>query len=332
MSSPTVSLDVLRTLHRIHKQLADLKDRRDRGPRQIRAGEAGIKQREDEVNKLREELKTMRKNIDQKQLQMKSNEQKIKDLDTKLNMAASNREYQILKDQIAADKMANSVLEDEIIEMMEQVDAFQLKIAEAEGVLKTTQEKVAASRKTVEGQAASIQGDIVRLEAELKQCEAELPEGIRETYLRLVGKKGEDALAEVVDGACGGCCQQVPAERAVQHSPLAAQFLPDLRAAAVYCGGKVRLQEPYPRASAINSAAPCSNNTLATLRPSDSASSTVPLCVASSFRVPAGSSTRPVRTSRSPSIRPQAAMGAMQPPCNTASIARSAFTAACVGG
>jgi predicted nucleic acid-binding Zn-ribbon protein len=210
MPAPTVSLDVLRTLHRIHKQLTDLKDRRDRGPRQIRAGEAGIKQREDDLNKLREELKTMRKTIDQNQLQMKSSEQKTKELDAKLNMAASNREYQILKDQIAADKMANSVLEDEIIEMMEQVDAFQLKIVEAEGVFKATQEKVAASRKAVEEHAAAIQEDILRLEAELKQREAELPDGIRETYLRLVGKKGEDGLAEVVDGACGGCCQQVP--------------------------------------------------------------------------------------------------------------------------
>ncbi len=210
MPSPTVSLDVLRTLHRIHKQLTDLKDRRDRGPRQILAGDAGIKQREDELNQVREELKTMRKNIDQQQLQMKSNEQKIKDLDTKLNTAATNREYQILKDQIAADKMANSVLEDEIIEMMEQIDAFRPKIAEAESVVKTTREKVAAGRKTVESQADSILGDIARLEAELKQSEAELPERIRETYLRLVGKKGEDALAAVVDGACSGCYQQVP--------------------------------------------------------------------------------------------------------------------------
>ena len=210
MSSPTVSLDVLRTLHRIHKQLTDLKDRRDRGPRQIIAGDAGIKQREDELNRVREELKTMRKNIDQQQLQMKSNEQKIKDLDTKLNTAATNREYQILKDQIAADKMANSVLEDEIIEMMEQIDAFRPKIAEAEGVVTMTREKVAAGRKTVESQADSILGDIVRLEAELKQSEAELPERIRETYLRLVGKKGEDALAAVTDGACSGCYQQVP--------------------------------------------------------------------------------------------------------------------------
>ena len=119
---------------------------------------------------------------------------------------------------------------------MEQVDAFQPKIAAAEGVLKTTQEKVAASRKLFEDQAASIEDDIVRLEAELKQCEAELPEDIRETYRRLVGKRGEDALAEVVDGACGGCCQQVPRQRAGEHPSLAAQLLPVLWAAAVYCG------------------------------------------------------------------------------------------------
>jgi uncharacterized protein len=209
MSTTTVSLDVLRTLHRIHKQLADLKNRRDRGPRQIRAGEAEIKQREAELTRLREELKSMRKNTDQKQLQMKSNELKIKDLGVKLNLAASNREYQILKDQIAADKMANSVLEDEIIEMMEQADAFAPKIAEAEAAVKTMQEKVAETRTVVATQSASILADITRLEAELKQCEAELPDAIREPYLRMAKKLGEDALAVVVDDACGGCCQQI---------------------------------------------------------------------------------------------------------------------------
>lgn len=210
MAAPTVNLDVLRTLHRIHKQLADLRERRDRGPRQVRAHEVGVKQRDEELNKLREDLKAARKGVDQKQLQMKTGEQKIKDLATKLNMAATNKEYQILKDQIAADKMANSVLEDEILEMMEQLDAFGPKIAEAEKVLKVTQEKLAAARADVERQAALIQGDIDRLEGELRTTEAELPDDIREDYLRRARQHGDDALAEVVDGACGGCFQQVP--------------------------------------------------------------------------------------------------------------------------
>jgi predicted nucleic acid-binding Zn-ribbon protein len=211
MSTPaTVNLDVLRTLHRIHRQLTDLKDRRERGPRQIHAFEVGVKQREEDLTKVREELKSARKAIDQKQLQMKTNEQKIKDLGTKLNMAATNKEYQILKDQIAADTMANSVLEDEILEMMDQLDTFGPRIAEAEKVLKTTQEKLAGAQAEVKQQASLIQGDIDRLEGELVQCEGELPEEARQNYHRMAKNKGEDALAEVVDGACGGCYSQVP--------------------------------------------------------------------------------------------------------------------------
>ncbi len=141
---------------------------------------------------------------------MKTGEQKIKDVGTKLNMAATNKEYQILKDQIAADTMANSVLEDEILEMMEQLDAFGPKIAEADKVLKTTQDKLAAARADVQQQAAAIQGDIDRLEGELVQLESELPEAVRENYLRRARSHGEDALAEVVDGACSGCFSQVP--------------------------------------------------------------------------------------------------------------------------
>ena len=165
---------------------------------------------------------------------MKSNEQKIKDLDTKLNTAATNREYQILKDQIAADKMANSVLEDEIIEMMEQVDAFQLKDRRGRfGCSRRHKEKVAASRKLFRTQSVSIENGIVCLEAELKQSGSRIAgRHIPETYQRLVGKKGEDALPEVIDGALRRLLSTGYRQRAGEYPSLAAQLLPELWAAA----------------------------------------------------------------------------------------------------
>ena len=140
---------------------------------------------------------------------MKTNEQKIKDLGTKLNMAATNKEYQILKDRIAADKMANSVLEDEILERMGQINAFGPKIAESEKLLKTTQEKLAAAHTKVEQQAYTIQADIDRLEVELSKWKANCRKRFARTIC-VARDQGEDALAEVVNGACGGCFQQVP--------------------------------------------------------------------------------------------------------------------------
>lgn len=209
-TDPNVSLEILRTLHRIHRQLNDLRERQERGPKQIRAAEAGVKYREDELSRFRDELKTMRKNADARQLQLKTNEAKIKDLRTKLNTAASNREYQILKEQIAADEMANSVLEDEIIEAFEKIDAFGPNIAEAEAALTTMREKAAQVHAEVDRQLPLITGDVERLEAELKKAEAELPPLVRDSYQRIVRGRGEDALAEVADGVCGGCNQQVP--------------------------------------------------------------------------------------------------------------------------
>jgi predicted nucleic acid-binding Zn-ribbon protein len=210
-SSPTSGdLNVLRTLHRIHRQLGDLKERRGRGPKQVLAGEAAVKHREEELAKLRDQAKETRKGADQKQLQLRGNEEKIKDLKRKLNMAASNREYQILKEQIAADEMANSVLEDEIIELLEQVDGFQPTIAEAEVNLATMRANAAKIQAKADEQYPLIQADIDRLEGELLKCEEDLPETVRAVYRRLARSKGEDALAAVTDGCCGGCNQQVP--------------------------------------------------------------------------------------------------------------------------
>jgi uncharacterized protein len=209
-SDSNVSVGILRTLHRLHRQLSDLRERLDRGPKQIRASEANVKRLEEDLARLREELKSTRKGADLKQLQLKGTEEKIKDLQRKLNMATSNREYQILKEQIAADEMANSVLEDEILEVLEEADAQGSKIAEAEIALAAARDKTAEIRAQMGKQEPYLLHDIQRLEGELRQCEADLPPTVREAYQRMVRQRGEDALAAVVDGCCGGCNQQVP--------------------------------------------------------------------------------------------------------------------------
>ena len=137
----------------------------------------------------------MRVAADQKQLQLKAGEQKIKDHRLKLNAAASNREYQILKEQIAADEMTNSVLEDEIIEALVKIDEFQAKVVAAEAALAAAREKARQVHEDVDRQQPLLQGDLRRLERELKECETSLPPTVREVYKRVVRQKGEDALA-----------------------------------------------------------------------------------------------------------------------------------------
>ena len=206
---PNIGTSVLRTLHRLHRQLSDLTERLQRGPRQVRAAEANVQHREELLAKTKAEAKSLRMAADQHQLQLKSGEDKVKELRRKLNAAASNREYQAFMEQIAADEMANSVLADEILEALEKIDVFQKSVAEAETGLGAAKERAQQIRGEVAQQEPLLQADVARLEAELQQSEATLPKDVRESYQRIVRGKGEDALAMVENQYCGGCNQQI---------------------------------------------------------------------------------------------------------------------------
>jgi predicted nucleic acid-binding Zn-ribbon protein len=208
-SSPNSGSTVLRTLHRLQRQLTDLTDRLSRGPKQIQATEANVKRCEDELEKTKAEAKSLRMMADQKQLQLRTQEDKAKDLQTKLNTATNNREYQAFREQIAAAKMARSVLEDEILEAMEKADGFQKNIAEAEAVVVAAKKRSAEVQAKVAEEQQPLRADVERITAELRETESALPEDIQETYNRIVRQKGEDALATVEDQYCRGCNQQI---------------------------------------------------------------------------------------------------------------------------
>ncbi len=204
-----VTAAALRELHRIHRQLSDVRERRERGPKQIKAREANLARLGDELAKLQADHKAARMRSDQKQLLLKSGEEKIANLKAKLNAATSNREYQALKEQIAADQMAGSVLADEILESLEKIDELSAQIAEQQQKIAASKEELAKAQQAVRDQAGTLDSELKRLEGELRTAEAQLPADFRESYQRVVNSKQEDAMAEVQGEFCGGCYQQL---------------------------------------------------------------------------------------------------------------------------
>ena len=118
----------LKRLHELHLRLQELQQQLEHGPRQVKARQQILASKQAEIDAFKAELKQARMLADQKNLQLKTNESKIADLKAKLNQATSNREFDIIRSQIDADMMANSVLEDEILEVLEKVDQIQQKI------------------------------------------------------------------------------------------------------------------------------------------------------------------------------------------------------------
>jgi predicted nucleic acid-binding Zn-ribbon protein len=199
----------LRDLHRIHQQLRDLRERAARGPKQIKAHETNVARLDVEVNEGRNQVKAARVAADTKQLSLKAGETKIEDLRRKLNACTSNREYQALLEQIAADEMANSVLADEILETLEKVDTLKAQATEMETRLAKAREELAKVQQAVRAQQDTLEAEVVRVEGELRVAETGLPGDLRDAYQRVVKSKGSDAMSQVEGTSCGGCCSTI---------------------------------------------------------------------------------------------------------------------------
>lgn len=209
-SQTNVTTETLRTLHRVRHQLDDLNERLARGPRVVRAHQANVERLEADLQKLRDEALALRIATDDKQNQLASGETAVAKRREQLQASASNREFQALQDEIAAAQKANEVLEIEILEAMEKLDASEQRIEQAVAAVAKGREEAEKAAENTAKQEPHIRGDIERLRAELQRCEAELPAEFRETYQRVIRHKGEDALAPVQGEYCGGCNQHVP--------------------------------------------------------------------------------------------------------------------------
>lgn len=205
----SISASVLQTLHRIHRQKTDLTGQLEKGPRQIQAAKNKIEAAKKTLEEIREKQKHLRMDADRRQLQLREREQRIASLEGKMNAAKENREYQTLKEQIAADRQANNVLSDEILELLEQVDVVHAQIEPAQQHITTSEAELKDVEKRVTERMQLVEADLKRVLAELATVEGQLSGDFRKDYERLVLLRGEDGIAETEGNCCGGCYQML---------------------------------------------------------------------------------------------------------------------------
>lgn len=205
----------LKDLHQLHLKLADAKRGLDRGPKRIASCEKAIAAQQKQIADLQEQLKTLRMAVDKKNLQLNTNEGNIQNLKAKLNQASSNREYEIIDSQIKADTVANSTLEDEILEAMGKVDAMNQTIADAEAESKSLQEKKQQTVDQITADKPGLLKTVDAVQEQLAEAEKIIPSTIKVDYTRLVQTHGADALAAVSGMACQCCYEEITRQKLV---------------------------------------------------------------------------------------------------------------------
>lgn len=204
--------EALHKLHRIHQQLTSLRDQLARGPKQVQAARANVDRLKQRQENIYQKYQQSRISSDEKQLQLKTAEDRITDMKRKRNECSTNKEFQTLIEQIAADEMATSVLSDEILELMEKTDEHKIVSDEATVQVDKATDEMEIFRKRVDDQRDSLETEIARQTSELVEAERALPIEIKVEYDRVVKARGEDALATIDEEMCGGCYQLITSQ------------------------------------------------------------------------------------------------------------------------
>jgi predicted nucleic acid-binding Zn-ribbon protein len=205
----------LQRLHEALLQLREVTEQLERGPRQVRAREQLVAKTSEQLAAKREALKRAKADADRKALELKSNEVKIADLQRKLNAASSNREYDLLRGHLEADSVANSVLEDEILEALEVVDRLQMELAEAEAHAERARRERDQWAEKVAGAEAGLRAQAEQLKSAVLAAERVLTGDAAVQYRRLHDAYGADALAAVDGKVCTHCHVAIPPQARV---------------------------------------------------------------------------------------------------------------------
>ncbi len=206
-----MSLDfgLLQTLHRMLRQLTDIEDRMRRGPMKVKVVETNETSfAADEADCLAKQ-EELRRSSNDKTMQLNEREAKIDDMKNKLNTCDSNKEFQLLKDRIAADLQANSVLQDEILELLERLDVVNADVAQAKANHQKAKDETTAMRERVKLELSELNAEKDRVTGELAEGEKALPTAMMEDYRRLVRLKGENAFAISMIDTCDNCNQRL---------------------------------------------------------------------------------------------------------------------------
>ncbi len=197
----------LQTLHRILIQISDLKGQIERCPRRERVAEQAEAAAAQTAADLKATWLQTKKLADEKQLQLRQREARLNTLLGQRNASTNNREYQLLTDQMAADKQANAVLSDEILELLERLDTLEAQQQEAKKTVESAKAELQRVRKDVAEKVAKLESELQRVTGELGLEEKRLSPDALPEFRRNVPKLGENALAGTEGETCGHCHQ-----------------------------------------------------------------------------------------------------------------------------
>ncbi len=202
-------IDVLKRVQSLKNKIEELEASQERRKQDVQKKKDLIEEENALAEKKKEEKVTVQKDIDRKELDLKTNEGEIAKYNVQLNSIKTNKEYSALITEIGSKKADMSILEDEILDTMSRLEIANQGLEKATENLKNEEQSLKDLINSVDAEVKETDTEIEKIKGEQNKYIDLLDEHSLNSYNRLSNIKGGKAIVPVVGNVCGGCSMNI---------------------------------------------------------------------------------------------------------------------------
>ncbi|MCG2710759.1 MAG: C4-type zinc ribbon domain-containing protein [Candidatus Omnitrophica bacterium] len=203
-------IEALKELQKIDVEIFKIRTDLEEKPQKIKKIEDDFNALYRSLKELEDVLKKMQLEHKEKELELQSKEDVVKKQKGQLYQVKTNKELYSLQLEINKENADNSLLEDEIIVIMEKVDKFKRLITQEKAKLAQEQVKLNKNKADIEVDIRELSEKLEALNASRKRAvEACIDPQVLQLYERILENKGEIAIVPIDGEICSGCFRSV---------------------------------------------------------------------------------------------------------------------------
>lgn len=204
------AMPVLIQLQKLDGQIFELKKRQKDIPLSIKKLEEDFKNEGELLKQAASDLKSIQVKHKSKETDLQAKEDSIKKHQTQLLQIKTNKEYTAMQQEIASITADKSALEDEIIGLLDEIDAAKKKVEGAAAELAKLENELNSDKRQKAEELKEIEAKLSGLESERSHATARIDKSTLSKYDRILHGKDGLALVPVHEEACGGCHLNLP--------------------------------------------------------------------------------------------------------------------------
>ena len=203
-------MNLLKELQEKDREIAEIEKEMAFFPREIERIEEELKREEAVIDEIRTSIADHEREKREKDIELSENTEQLSRFRERQRNVKTNAEYQAVLREIDQAKKLNKQIEEQILTLMEEIEAEQTRLSQAETNFASKKEKAEEEKMALLAGKEKVEE---RLKKALTEREKELDaidSKISRLYETLRTKLGGTALASVNNGTCTGCHMQIP--------------------------------------------------------------------------------------------------------------------------